>query len=44
MYAYFIKKGLLLRPLGNVLYVLPPYCIREEELQKIYSAIREFLN
>lgn len=44
MYAYFIKKGLLLRPLGNVLYVLPPYCIRDEELQKIYSAIREFLN
>ena len=36
---FFQGKGILLRPLGNVLYILPPYCITREELQKIYSAI-----
>lgn len=36
LYAYFIKNGLLLRPLGNVVYVMPPYCLTEEELNKIY--------
>jgi adenosylmethionine-8-amino-7-oxononanoate aminotransferase len=33
-----------LRPLGNVIYVLPPYCISEKDLNKIYSAIKEFLD
>lgn len=36
---FFRAEGILLRPLGNVLYVLPPYCIRRDELQKIYSLI-----
>ncbi len=40
---FFLSRGILLRPLGNVLYVLPPYCIQEEELEKIYSAISETL-
>lgn len=39
LYRFFLKKGILLRPLGNVLYVLPPYCIQEEELQFIYDQI-----
>lgn len=39
LYRYFIDHGILLRPLGNVLYVLPPYCIKEEELQTIYDHI-----
>jgi adenosylmethionine-8-amino-7-oxononanoate aminotransferase len=42
--SYFLSKGILLRPLGNVFYVLPPYCITKEELQYIYKYIREFLN
>jgi adenosylmethionine---8-amino-7-oxononanoate aminotransferase len=42
--AYFLSKGILLRPLGNVFYVLPPYCITKEELHHIYKNIREFLN
>lgn len=42
--AYFLKKGILLRPLGNVFYILPPYCINESELDYIYSAINDFLN
>lgn len=36
---FFIRKGILLRPLGNVLYVLPPYCIQADELERIYKAI-----
>ncbi len=43
IYAYFMQKGLLMRPLGNVIYVLPPYCITEAELSEIYTAIRDFL-
>jgi len=44
MYSYFIKKGLLMRPLGNVCYLIPPYCITENQLEEIYSAILEFSN
>lgn len=36
---FFQGEGVLLRPLGNVLYLMPPYCIRREELHKIYSLI-----
>lgn len=40
---YFKQHGIIIRPLGNVLYVLPPYCIGETELNQIYSCIRSFL-
>ena len=30
---FFLEKGLLLRPLGNVLYIMPPYCILKNELK-----------
>ncbi|PJD95285.1 MAG: adenosylmethionine--8-amino-7-oxononanoate transaminase [Parachlamydia sp.] len=39
LYQFFLSKGILLRPLGNVLYVMPPYCISEEELEYIYHNI-----
>jgi adenosylmethionine-8-amino-7-oxononanoate aminotransferase len=42
--AYFISKGILLRPLGNILYLIPPYCITEKELEYIYQTINEFLD
>ena len=29
---YFKKNGIWLRPLGNVFFFKPPYCIKEEEL------------
>jgi adenosylmethionine-8-amino-7-oxononanoate aminotransferase len=41
--SFFIQRGIILRPLGNVFYVLPPYCITEKELDTVYSAIRDFL-
>ncbi len=37
----FLELGVLLRPLGSTLYILPPYCISEEELTKVYGAIRQ---
>ncbi len=42
IYSFFLSKGILMRPLGNVAYVLPPYCITETELDFIYAAISEF--
>ncbi|UVC19218.1 adenosylmethionine--8-amino-7-oxononanoate transaminase [Mesorhizobium onobrychidis] len=39
--AFFLERGLLVRPLGNVLYVLPPYCITGEELDELYDAFEE---
>lgn len=41
--AFFHERGLLLRPLGNVVYVLPPYCVTEAELKQAYSVILEGL-
>lgn len=41
IYNYFIKKGLLMRPLGNVCYIVPPYCITQEELNFIYDSMLE---
>ncbi|HEY2811701.1 MAG TPA: adenosylmethionine--8-amino-7-oxononanoate transaminase [Rhabdochlamydiaceae bacterium] len=39
LYSFFLSKGILLRPFGNVLHVLPPYCISKEEVQAIYDHI-----
>lgn len=39
LYRYFIDRGLLLRPLGNTIYVLPPYATSEADLEEIYDAI-----
>ena len=40
---YFLEKNILLRPLGNVIYVLPPYIIQKNELREIYQCIESFL-
>ncbi len=42
-YQFFIERSILIRPLGNVIYLLPPYCISEEDLTYIYGCIEEFL-
>ena len=44
LYAFFIERGVLLRPLGNTLYVLPPFTIDDNELKTIYSAIHACLD
>ncbi len=37
LYRYFMENRILLRPFGNTVHVVPPYCITEEELITIYS-------
>tara|TARA_R110002153_G_scaffold148122_4_gene299383 strand:- start:601 stop:1875 length:1275 start_codon:yes stop_codon:yes gene_type:complete len=44
LYNFFLQRGVLLRPLGNTIYVLPPYVITNAQLQKIYDAITEALD
>lgn len=39
LYSFFINRKIILRPLGNVLYILPPYCITHAELTSIYDII-----
>jgi adenosylmethionine-8-amino-7-oxononanoate aminotransferase len=41
LYSFFLERGILLRPLGNVVYVLPPYVIEPEDLHRTYDVIRE---
>jgi adenosylmethionine---8-amino-7-oxononanoate aminotransferase len=41
LYNFFLERGVLLRPLGNVVYVLPPYVISPEELNRAYDVIQE---
>ena len=38
-----LDQGVVLRPLGNTLYILPPYCIKREELHQVYSVILSLL-
>lgn len=40
---HFMDNGVFLRPLGNTIYISPPYVISERELQKIYDTIKSVL-
>ncbi len=39
LYSFFLERGVLLRPLGNVVYVLPPYVIASEDLHRVHDVI-----
>jgi adenosylmethionine-8-amino-7-oxononanoate aminotransferase len=39
--SFFGNRGLLLRPLGNTIYVMPPYCVTQGDIDEIYAAIAE---
>ena len=41
LYDFFLERSVLLRPLGNVVYVLPPYVIETEQLHRVYDVITE---
>jgi adenosylmethionine-8-amino-7-oxononanoate aminotransferase len=44
IYRFFLERNILMRPLGNIIYVLPPYCITTEQLDEIYQQIESLLN
>jgi len=43
LYDFFIENGIILRPVGNIVYILPPYVITEKQLQKVYQTIEDAL-
>ncbi len=44
LYNYFLAVGIILRPLGNTLYILPPYCIADDQLNYIYAKIEQAID
>jgi adenosylmethionine-8-amino-7-oxononanoate aminotransferase len=42
--AHFRDARVLLRPLGNTIYVLPPYCVTSEDLALVYNSIESAAN
>ena len=43
LYNFFIENGLILRPVGNIVYILPPYVITDAQLQKVYEVVESAL-
>jgi len=41
LYRHFLARGFLVRPLGNTIYLMPPYCSTEAEIDALYDAIAE---
>ncbi len=44
LYQEFLSRNILLRPLGNVLYFMPPYVIQEREIDWVLDEIVEVLD
>ncbi|GHA79563.1 adenosylmethionine--8-amino-7-oxononanoate transaminase [Pontibacter akesuensis] len=40
LYSYGLDHGVVLRPLGNIIYIIPPYCITDTQLDQVYQVIR----
>jgi adenosylmethionine-8-amino-7-oxononanoate aminotransferase len=43
LYDFFIENGVILRPVGNIVYILPPYIITDEQLKKVYQIVENAL-
>ncbi len=43
LYDFFLQRKIILRPLGNTLYMMPPYCITDAQLACVYKAIEALL-
>jgi adenosylmethionine-8-amino-7-oxononanoate aminotransferase len=43
LYPYFLEQGVLLRPLGNIIYMVPPYIISLDDLHHIYDVVKKAL-
>ena len=44
LYNFFIESGVVLRPVGNIVYILPPYIINDNQLDKIYKTIEQAID
>jgi len=42
--AFALREGVLIRPLGNVVYLIPPYCSTAQDLERAYAVIAAFLD
>jgi adenosylmethionine-8-amino-7-oxononanoate aminotransferase len=43
LYSFFLDRGILLRPLGNIIYVMPPYVISPQDLNVVYDVVADAL-
>jgi adenosylmethionine-8-amino-7-oxononanoate aminotransferase len=43
LYNFFIENGIVLRPVGNIVYILPPYIISDSHLEKVYLTVEKAL-
>lgn len=43
LFHFFMSRGVFLRPLGNTIYILPPFVIQEAQLEKVYTTIEDAL-
>ena len=39
IYNFMLSSDVLLRPIGNTVYILPPYCIEPQDLERIYETL-----
>jgi adenosylmethionine-8-amino-7-oxononanoate aminotransferase len=44
LFDFFLERNILIRPLGNTFYLIPPYCVKEEEIKKSMDVLMEFLS
>ena len=42
--SFYRERGVMIRPLGNVIYFLPPYCVSESDLELLYKTTEDFLH
>ncbi|WP_333599167.1 adenosylmethionine--8-amino-7-oxononanoate transaminase [Flavobacterium sp.] len=44
LYNFFIEQGVILRPVGNIVYILPPYVMTDNELEKVYTIVEKAID
>ena len=44
LYDFFLENGIILRPVGNIVYILPPYIITDKQLEAVYSAVEKAID
>ena len=44
LFDFFMQQGVFLRPLGRTVYILPPFTIKPEQLDRIHSVIEKALD